>query len=95
MLVALVEEFAWRGYVLGGARRALRSGPWAIVVSSVLFGLWHLPGSHDVLQVIVTALIGATYATAMLKARHCSTLATGTAHGLHDFTLLLIASLSA
>lgn len=95
VLVGFVEEFAWRGYVLGGARRALRSGPWAIVVSSVLFGLWHFPGGQDVLQVLVTALIGAIYATAMLKVRHCTTLATGTAHGLHDVTLLLLASLSA
>jgi uncharacterized protein len=95
VLVGFVEEFAWRGYVLRGARRAFRSGPWAIVISSLLFGLWHFPGGHDVLQVIVTALIGAIYATALLKVRHCTTLATGMAHGLHDFILLLIASLSA
>jgi membrane protease YdiL (CAAX protease family) len=94
VLVGFVEEFAWRGYVLGGVRRALGSGPWAVLLSSLLFGLWHFPGGHDVAQVLVTALIGAVYATALLKIRHCTTLATGTAHGLHDFALLLIASLS-
>lgn len=94
-LVGFVEEFAWRGYVLDGMLRALRSGPWAIVVSSVLFGLWHFPGGQDVLQVFMTALIGAIYATARLKIRHCSTFATGTAHGLHDLTLLVLASISA
>ncbi len=95
VLVGFVEEFAWRGYVLTGARRTLGSGTWAIVVSSALFGLWHFPGGRDVLQVVVTALIGALYATALLKVRHCTTLATGTAHGLHDLALLIIASLSA
>ena len=66
----------------------------AVVVSSVLFGLWHYPGGQDVLQVIMTAAIGAIYATARLRVRHCSTLATGTAHGLHDLTLLTLASLT-
>lgn len=94
VLVGFVEEFAWRGYVLRGTRRAVRSGPWAVVLSSVLFGLWHFPGGHDAVQVVMTTLIGAIYATALLKVRHCTTLATGTAHGLHDLTLLLIASLA-
>jgi membrane protease YdiL (CAAX protease family) len=93
VLVGFVEEFAWRGYVLTGLRRALHSGPWAIVVSSVVFGLWHFPVGHDLLQVIMAAFIGAIYATARLKVPHCSTLATGTAHGLHDLTLLVLASL--
>jgi len=66
----------------------------AIVASSVLFGLWHFPGSQDVLQVFVTALIGAIYATARFNVRDCSTFATGTAHSLHDLTLLLLASIS-
>jgi membrane protease YdiL (CAAX protease family) len=94
-LVGFVEEFVWRGYVLGGTLRAVRSGPWAVVISSLIFGLWHFPANQDFLQVFVTALIGAIYATAMLKVRHCSTLATGTAHGLHDLTLLVLASLMA
>jgi membrane protease YdiL (CAAX protease family) len=94
VMVGFVEEFAWRGFVLNGARAALRSKTWSIVVSSVLFGLWHYPGGQDVLQVLVTALIGALYATARLTVRGCTTLATGTAHGLHDLALLTLASLS-
>jgi uncharacterized protein len=95
LLVGFVEEFAWRGYVLGGAKRALGSAPWAVVVSSALFGLWHFPGGHSIVQVVVTAFIGAIYATARLKVRHCSTLATGIAHGSHDLALLVLATLSA
>jgi uncharacterized protein len=95
LLVGFVEELAWRGYVLGGAERALGSAPWAVVVSSALFGLWHFPGGHSLVQVVVTGFIGAIYATARLKVRHCSTLATGIAHGSHDLVLLVLATLSA
>ncbi|AMM31699.1 Abortive infection protein [Sinomonas atrocyanea] len=95
VLVGFVEEFAWRGYVLAGARRVLASRTWAVVASSALFGLWHFPGAQDVLQVIMTALIGAVYATAVLTIRHCTTLATGLGHGLHDLALLTLATMSA
>ncbi|WP_229231655.1 CPBP family intramembrane glutamic endopeptidase [Sinomonas cyclohexanicum] len=91
--VGFVEEFAWRGYVFAGANRLLGSRAGAVVVSSALFGLWHFPGSQDFLQVIMTALIGALYASAILTVRHCTTLATGLAHGLHDVTLLTLATL--
>ncbi|MCX4529561.1 MULTISPECIES: CPBP family intramembrane glutamic endopeptidase [unclassified Streptomyces] len=42
----LVEEIAFRGVLYGLVRRA-RGAVWATVVSSVLFGLWHvLPSLH-------------------------------------------------
>ncbi|MDF2747228.1 MAG: Abortive infection protein [Propionibacteriaceae bacterium] len=92
LLVGFGEELVWRGYVFEGLRQLMGSGRWAVMVSSVLFGLWHFPGGQDFLQVITTAVIGAVYATARYKIRDCSTLATGTAHGVHDLTLLLVAT---
>jgi len=46
LLTAIPEEFAFRGVLLGSAMRMW--GPWrASVVTSVLFGLWHIaPSLH-------------------------------------------------
>ncbi len=95
LLVGFGEELIWRGYVLGALHRNLRSGVPAVLLSSALFGLWHYPGGQDVLQVLVTTLFGVLWSTARMKIRHCSTFATGTAHGLHDLALLVIATLTA
>lgn len=95
LLAGFGEELVWRGYVLGSLRRNLRSDVAAVALSSVLFGLWHYPGGQDVLQVGVTMLFGALWGTARIRIRHCSTFATGTAHGLHDLALLVLASLTA
>ena len=41
LLTAIPEEFAFRGVLLGSALK--RWGPWrASLVTSVLFGLWHI-----------------------------------------------------
>jgi len=95
LLVGFGEEFIWRGYVLGALRRNLRSGATGVLLSSALFGLWHYPGGQDVLQVLVTMFFGVLWSAARMKIRHCSTFATGTAHGLHDVALLVIATLTA
>ncbi|MDQ0663553.1 membrane protease YdiL (CAAX protease family) [Arthrobacter ulcerisalmonis] len=95
ILVGFGEELIWRGYVLGSLRRALHSDTAAILLSSALFGLWHYPGGQDVLQVVMTTFFGALWGTARVRIRHCSTLATGTAHGLHDLSLLILATYAA
>lgn len=62
-LVGIGEETAFRGIVLNSLARTM-SLPWAVVISSVLFGLMHSPNvllqpvGDTVSQVIVTSLIG-------------------------------------
>ena len=90
LFVGVGEELLWRGYFFNRARELTGSGVWAVVLSSALFGLWHYPAGQDILKVIVTAGLGAFYATARLKIRDCSTLATGVAHGLHDSVILVL-----
>ncbi|MHB8050859.1 MAG: CPBP family intramembrane glutamic endopeptidase [Coriobacteriia bacterium] len=90
VFVGVGEELLWRGYFFNRAREITGSGAWAVVLSSVLFGLWHYPSGHDILKVIVTAGIGAIYAVVRWKIRDCSTAATGLAHGLHDSTILVL-----
>lgn len=89
-VVGLGEELIWRGFVLGKASAALGSENAGIIASSVLFGLWHYPAGQDVLQVIATAAIGLVYAVARSKIKHCSTLATGLAHGLHGTAIVVM-----
>ncbi|UTT68474.1 CPBP family intramembrane metalloprotease [Arthrobacter sp. DNA4] len=95
LLVGFGEELIWRGYVLGAMRRNMHSDAAAVLLSSVLFGVWHYPGGQDVLQVLMTMLFGVLWGMARLRIRHCSTFSTGTAHGLHDLALLVIATLTA
>jgi membrane protease YdiL (CAAX protease family) len=43
VLVALVEEVAFRGFLLGRLRRALPGRPWpALALSALAFALWHV-----------------------------------------------------
>lgn len=92
-VVGLGEELVWRGFVLGKASSALGSEKAGIIASSVLFGLWHYPAGQDVLQVLATAAIGLVYALARSKVKHCSTLATGLAHGLHGTAIIIMTRL--
>ncbi len=62
-LVGIGEETAFRGIVLNSLARSI-SLPWAVVVSSILFGLMHSvnvllqPVGSTLAQVAVTSLIG-------------------------------------
>ena len=57
-----------RGIVVGGARRTWNREGFALVASSVLFGLFHLPNwllgqslPTTIRQVVVTALLGMVF----------------------------------
>ncbi|WP_206244618.1 CPBP family intramembrane glutamic endopeptidase [Novosphingobium terrae] len=41
LFVPITEEILFRGFILGALEKAY-GGIWAIVISSILFGLWHL-----------------------------------------------------
>ncbi len=91
----LLEELAFRGVVLALLVRELGT-PWAVVVSSVLFGLWHILGAWDTRSGIpgtVAATTGAGIAFAVLRvgtgsllppaALHWALNGLGTAAGWH------------
>lgn len=68
LLVGITEEVTFRGILVAGARRTWGSEWRALVLSSGLFGLFHLPNwllgqdfSATVRQVIVTAVMGAVF----------------------------------
>lgn len=68
VLVGITEELSFRGILLVGGRVAFGRESRAFVVSSILFGLFHLPNAilgqdFDLVlrQVVATALIGSAF----------------------------------
>lgn len=89
-IVGIGEETLFRGYFLERFRTLTGSGAAAVALSALLFGIWHYPGGQDVLQVLLTAVLGAFWGLARIKIKDCSTLSVGIAHGLYDSYLILI-----
>lgn len=82
LAVGLVEEFLFRGFLYAKIRR-ISSDPLALLLSSALFGLFHL-FAGNVLQMIGTALLGAVWCLCRSKVKHCTTLSLAVAHGIYD-----------
>jgi membrane protease YdiL (CAAX protease family) len=68
LLVGLTEEVTFRGILIVGVRRTGGGETKALLVSSVLFGLFHLPNgllgqawNTTIRQVIVTGVIGVAF----------------------------------
>lgn len=90
IFVGVGEELIWRGYFYERIKEITNSGTLTVVISSILFGLWHYPNGQNIMQVIVVSGLGLIYGFARLKVKDCSTLATGVAHGLHDSVILVL-----
>lgn len=89
-IVGMGEELVWRGYFYEKIKEITGTGIWSVILSSILFGLWHYPSGQDILQVLMVTGLGLIYGFARLKINYCTTFATGIAHGLHDAMILLL-----
>ena len=90
--VALAEEIIFRGYIF---RKLLeiKSSRWmAILVSSVLFGLFHVFGGNWI-QVLMTAVLGLIYCIFREKMKSCTLLSLIIAHGVYDALIVLWAGI--
>lgn len=85
-VVGLVEEFLFRGYVLHKLEAICLSDGAPILISSLLFGLFHLKG-FNFSQVLTTALIGTFFCICQKRIPACSLLSLAIAHGLHDWLI--------
>ncbi len=86
--VALAEEIVFRGYIF---RKLLeiKSSRWiAIIVSSVLFGLFHVFGGNWI-QVLMTAVLGLIYCIFREKMKSCTLLSLIIAHGVYDALIVV------
>ncbi|MDP4108994.1 MAG: type II CAAX endopeptidase family protein [Bacillota bacterium] len=89
LFVGFGEEFIFRGYFMRRLDAAFHSETAALVLSSVLFGLWHYPHNHNVLQVLTTSVIGLFYGLSLSRIKDCSLLSVSIAHGLQDSAIML------
>lgn len=89
--VGATEEFVFRGYLYKKARDAFDSERWAVIISSVMFGLVHI-FTGNVIQVFMTMILGIIWCLCRLKIRHCSLLSLILAHGIYDALIVVVAS---
>ncbi|MDR2658243.1 MAG: CPBP family intramembrane metalloprotease [Oscillospiraceae bacterium] len=96
LLVGFSEETLFRGYFLLQLLKLTRSNAAAIIISSLMFGAWHAVGplvsgaGLPIMQIIVTAIIGAILAVPRVYARHCTTLSAALAHGAYNSLIRIL-----
>lgn len=86
--VALVEELIFRGYIFKKLLDIKNSKWFAIIISSLIFGFFHI-FNGDILQVIVTFIMGIIFCLFREKIKNCSTLSLIIIHGLHNGLIIL------
>ncbi len=89
--VGAAEEFVFRGYFYKKAKDVFGSDWWAVIISSVMFGLFHI-FSGNIIQVFMTMFIGALFCMFRLKANHCTLLSLIIEHGVYDALITVFAS---
>ncbi len=90
LFVGLCEEIVFRGYVQNQFEIWLKKCKWlAPLIAGVLFGLWHIING-SLIQVLFTTLIGCVFGYAKYFIKDCSLLSVIIAHGLYDFSLVLL-----
>lgn len=89
--VGFVEEFIFRGFVYKKIKNISQKDIIAIIASSVLFGMFHL-FSGNIIQMLMTACIGAFFCFCRLNVKNCSTLSLIIAHGVYDALITVLAS---
>lgn len=84
--VSLTEEFVFRGFIYQKCRAISGSETTAIIVSSFLFGVSHLLNGN-IIQALVTALLGILWCILRLKIKDCTTLSLIIANSIYDFLI--------
>lgn len=90
--IALAEEIIFRGYIFKKLMDIRDSKWFALIVSSVLFGLFHI-FNGNIVQVVVTAFIGLFLCMFREKIKNCSLLSLIIAHGFYDALIILWVSI--
>ncbi len=83
LAVGFAEEFVFRGFIYYKIKNISQNDMIAVVVSSVLFGIFHIFGG-SIAQIAGTAMIGAVFCFCRLKIKNCSALSLIIAHGIYD-----------
>lgn len=86
--VALAEELVFRGYIFNKLLKIKNSKWFAIVTSSLLFGLFHV-FNGNIIQLFMTAFIGLVFCIFREKIKGCTLLSLIIAHGVYDGMIVL------
>ena len=89
--IGLVEEFVFRGFIFEKIKRVAGKDIIAVIISSVFFGVFHF-FSGNLVQIVMTACIGAFFCFCRLKIKNCSTLSLLIGHGVYDALIAVFAS---
>jgi membrane protease YdiL (CAAX protease family) len=91
LIIGTIEEFIFRGYILKVISEL--SNKWlGVIISSILFGAWHLINGN-VYQALITTLIGFIFALCLILNKKANLLSVMAAHGVYDALLAVIAFL--
>lgn len=88
LAVGAAEELVFRGFIYKKTMDISGKAWVAVVVSSVLFGLFHILGG-SIAQIIMTAFIGAFWCLCKMKIRNCTLLSLIIAHGIYDAMIVV------
>ena len=90
--VGAVEEIVFRGFVYSKIKNIFSNEWAAMIVSSVLFGFFHIL-IGNIVQVCFTTIIGFIFCLVRYKFKKCSMLSLILLHGVYDFMIVLYSSL--
>ena len=90
--VALAEELIFRGYIFNKLLEIKNSKWFAIIISSLLFGLFHI-FNGNIIQVFMTAFLGLLFCIFREKIKGCTLLSLIIAHGVYDAMIVLWVSI--
>jgi membrane protease YdiL (CAAX protease family) len=90
LFVGFAEETLFRGYLMSAFKRLIKSKIAAVLLTSAVFGGWHFIFSGNVLQVIITFVIGLAFAVPVMYAKKCTVLSTSLAHGAYGSLLAVL-----
>lgn len=89
LFVGVGEEIVFRGYIQNQFIIWLKRKWLAPLFAAVLFGFWHLING-SIIQVLFTSIIGCFFGYTKYCIKNCSLLSVIIAHGLYDFSLVLL-----
>ena len=86
--VALAEELLFRGYIFHKLLEIKNSKWFAIITSSLLFGLFHICNG-SIIQFFMTAFLGFLFCIFREKIKECTLLSLIIAHGVYDALIVV------
>lgn len=90
LFVGVGEEIVFRGYIQNQFTIWLKKRKWlAPLIAAAIFGLWHIINGSFI-QVLFTTFIGCVFGYAKYFIKDCTLLSVMIAHGLYDFSLVLL-----